>query len=449
MVAVLSKSGIRLMPTSNYKARRLLKSKRAKIYQYRPFTIQLTDREDGNVQPVELKCDTGYLHVGVSIVSQKHEYVRAQFDLLKDETERHNDCRKYRRQRRNRLRYRRARFDNRKSTKPEGWLAPSIRHKMEAHIEIFRMYEAVIPISLAFLEMGQFDTQVLKAIEEGKELPVGVDYQRGERYMIATLREAVFTRDDHSCICCKRSVKDGAILHVHHLGYRFGDRSNRLSNLGTVCEKCHTPANHKEGGRIYDLKPKLRHFKGATFMTMVRWQLLGQLKKQFPDVEFHVTYGAATKEARHCLHILKSHSNDAYAMGHFHPKHRAKEEIWEKRRRNNRILEKFYDAKYIDSRDGKKKTGQQLFCGRSKRNQNTNTENLHRYRSKKVSKGRRSIRRNHYSLRPGDTILFQNFKYKVAGVQNHGDYVKLKDGKVVPVKKVTCLNHCNGWAILG
>ena len=54
MVAVLSKSGIRLMPTSNYKARRLLKSKRAKIYQYRPFTIQLTDREDGNVQPVEL-----------------------------------------------------------------------------------------------------------------------------------------------------------------------------------------------------------------------------------------------------------------------------------------------------------------------------------------------------------------------------------------------------------
>ncbi|SFU57530.1 RRXRR domain-containing protein [Butyrivibrio sp. INlla21] len=55
MVAVLSKTGIRLMPTTNYKARKLLKSRRAVIYQYRPFTIRLLDREDGNVQIVEFK----------------------------------------------------------------------------------------------------------------------------------------------------------------------------------------------------------------------------------------------------------------------------------------------------------------------------------------------------------------------------------------------------------
>lgn len=449
MVAVLSNSGIRLMPTSNCKARKLLKKNRAKIYQYRPFTIQLLDREKGDVQPIEFKCDTGYFHVGVSIASQKHEYVSAQFDLLRDETERHNDCRKYRRQRRNRLRYRKVRFDNRKATKPKGWLAPSIRHKMESHIEIFRMYNTVIPITTAVLEMGQFDTQVLKAIEEGVEPPVGCDYQHGERYGIATLREAVFARDCYICICCGRSLKDGAILHVHHMGYRHGDRSNRLSNLATVCEKCHTPASHKEGGALYDLKPRLKNFKGATFMTTVRWQLFGLLKDQLPNVEFHITYGVMTKEARRILHIPKSHSNDAYLMGSFRPKHRAKEELWKKRRRNNRILEKFYDAKYMDSRDGKKKSGQQLFCGRSKRNKNTNTENLHIYRAKKVSKGRRSIRRNYYSLRPGDTVLFQGSKCKVIGVQNHGDYVKLTNGKVVAIKKVVCLNHCNGWVLSG
>ena len=42
--------------------------------------------------------------------------------------------------------------------------------------------------------MGNFDTQVLKAKEEGRPLPQGVDYQHGERYSIATLREAVFAR---------------------------------------------------------------------------------------------------------------------------------------------------------------------------------------------------------------------------------------------------------------
>ena len=39
MVAVISNSGIPLMPTSEYRARRFLKSGRAKIYKYRPFMI--------------------------------------------------------------------------------------------------------------------------------------------------------------------------------------------------------------------------------------------------------------------------------------------------------------------------------------------------------------------------------------------------------------------------
>lgn len=39
MVAVLSKTGIRLMPTSSYRARKLLAKKKAVICGYRPFTI--------------------------------------------------------------------------------------------------------------------------------------------------------------------------------------------------------------------------------------------------------------------------------------------------------------------------------------------------------------------------------------------------------------------------
>ena len=82
-VAVISKSGIRLMPTSEYRARHLLKLGKAVIEQYRPiFTIRLTEREDGDIQLIEYASDTGYQHVGVSIKSEKHEFVHAQYDML-------------------------------------------------------------------------------------------------------------------------------------------------------------------------------------------------------------------------------------------------------------------------------------------------------------------------------------------------------------------------------
>ena len=170
--------------------------------------------------------------------------------------------------------------------------------------------------------MGNFDTQVLKAVEEGKPLPQGSDYQYGERYGIATLREAVFLRDGYKCQCCEKTVKDGAILHVHHIKYRSQGGTNRMSNLITVCDKCHTPQNHKPGGKLWNWKPKLAEFKGASYMTSIRWMLYNEVTALLPNRSIHITYGAKTKESRRELDIEKSHVNDAYVMGLFHPKHR-------------------------------------------------------------------------------------------------------------------------------
>ena len=48
MVAVVTNTGRPLMPTSTYRARKLLKGGRAVIYKYRPyFTIMLVDRKKG------------------------------------------------------------------------------------------------------------------------------------------------------------------------------------------------------------------------------------------------------------------------------------------------------------------------------------------------------------------------------------------------------------------
>ena len=387
--------------------------------------------------------DTGYIHIGVSVKSEKHEYLGLQVDTLTDEKTKHDDRRMYRRQRRNRKRYRKPRFDNRK--RETGWLAPSLEHKKEIHLQIITAVCEVYPIADIALEMGNFDTQVLKAQEEGKPLPQGTDYQHGERYGIATLREAVFTRDGYKCQCCNRGIKEGAILHVHHIQYRSQGGTNRMSNLITLCEKCHTPANHKPGGKLYGWKPKVASFKGATYMTAVRWQLYDKVK-EISECGVHITYGAVTKDRRRSLDIGKSHVNDAFVMGRFHPKHRSTPVLYKKKRRNNRCLEKFYDAKYIDSRNGKKRSGQELFNGRISRNHKKDSEDLHRYRKKKVSRGKRTIRVQRYKIQPHDIVLFDGKKYETTGCHNKGTRaILLPEKKSKSVEKLTIYKYAGGY----
>lgn len=247
-VCVLSNSGERLMPTFRLgKVRRLLKDGKAKIVKHHPFTIQLLYDSKTNTQPIEICEDVGYNYIGISVKSESHEYVSAQYDTLQDEKEHHDDCRKYRRTRRNRLRYRKPRFDNRKRS--EGWLAPSLEHKKQLNIRLIERYVSVIPITRATVEVGSFDTMLLQAIQKGESKPEGVDYQKGPRYNLATLREAVFYRDNYTCQVCGRKIADGAILHMHHMFYwkgRDGEKTEyvwaardsfRGSQCGVVCSR--------------------------------------------------------------------------------------------------------------------------------------------------------------------------------------------------------------------
>lgn len=451
MVFVISSTGKKLMPTSEYRARKLLKNNKAKICKYTPFTIQLLLKEDGETQPIEYCCDTGYQHIGISIKSEKKEYVNEQRDLLRDEVEKYNDCRKYRRTRRNRLRYRKARWNNRRNNQMcKDGFTPSIRNKRDIHINLFKMYYEICPITKVIFEMGQFDTQLLKAIEEGKPLPEGIDYQQGEGYGYTTLREAVFSRDNYTCkVCKKNAFKHNKILRIHHIGYLNNDRTNRMSNLFTVCTDCHTPKNHQPGGKLYDLKPKLSNFKGATFMTMVRWDILDKLKKIDDNLDIELTYGALTKLKRKTLNLKKSHNNDAYSMGEYHPVYREDFKHYQKLRRNNRILSKFYDAKYTDIRDGSIKSGKQLSCNRTNRKEQRNSDKNERiYRGHKVSKGKTVVRNQHYQYRPNDIVWFEGKKYYIKGCFDYGKRVRLDNNKSIYTNSITKHLFVNGWNIL-
>ena len=99
-------------------------------------------------------------------------------------------------------------------------------------------------------------------------------------------------------------------------------------------------------------------------MSTVRWAMYRRLVKTHPDVDIHIQYGAKTSITRQERHIAKTHANDAYCIGTLHPRHRTAELIYQKKRRNNRILTKFYDAKYIDIRADTRKRMSAFTVGR-------------------------------------------------------------------------------------
>lgn len=444
MVFVISKNGERLMPTKRLgKVRHLLKNNKAVVFKYNPFTVQLTYDTKSYIQPMELCMDTGYEHIGLSVKSKTTEYISGQYDMLANEKQHHDDCRKYRRTRRNRLRYRKPRFNNRVSSEKEGWLAPSLKHKADLHIDVIKKYISIMPIIDIYVEVGQFDTTVLASVQAGLPIPEGVDYQYGPNYGINTLREAVFQRDNYTCQFCGRSsFKDNAILHMHHMLFWKNRHGNSLKELATCCDRCHTPANHQKDGLLWGKEIKFKGVPEAAFMNSVKWYVYNETKKL--GINTHLTYGVATKEARLTLNLEKSHINDAYSMGNYHPDDRVIPMYFKKKRRNNRVLSKFYDAKYIDARTGKKATGKELYNGRIKRNHNLDSENFHKYRAKKVSKGRTSVRTKRYNIQPGDIVLFEGQKYVSRGCHCKGNRVILDDGKSVSVKKIKILKKIGG-----
>ena len=77
-VFVIADNGTRLMPTSRYRARKLLNAGKAVIYKYQPFTIRLGQASQRNTQPIELCIDTGSEHIGIYVKSEKHGYIHAQ-----------------------------------------------------------------------------------------------------------------------------------------------------------------------------------------------------------------------------------------------------------------------------------------------------------------------------------------------------------------------------------
>jgi hypothetical protein len=442
IVYVVSKSGKPLMPTKRLgKVRRLLKSGQANVFRYESFTIQLLYETTEYTQDVTLGVDAGYQTIGFSATTETQELIAGELELLSLMSERLKARAMYRNNRRSRTRYRPPRFNNRR--RPKGWLAPSIQHKLSSHIRLVDILGSILPITKIYVEVANFDIQAIKNPEIS---PIG--YQQGEQAGFWNLREYILHRDGHKCQNpnCKNRAKE-LYLSVHHIGYWKKDRTDRPSNLITLCTKCHSPKNHLPKGLLYGWQPAVKSFKAETFMTTVRWRLTNELSATH-------TYGYITKSGRIALTLPKTHYNDAFVIAGGSTQKRATPIQMGQKRRNNRKLERFYDAKYIDkrtiglSKKPKVASGQELSSGRRTRNKNLSGPNLRIHRGKKVGKGRRSIRRKRYPLQPLDLVRFQGKKCVVKGTHSYGRRVRLiyKDGEVfdASVRQVTPIQMKSG-----
>lgn len=300
MVYVINKNGNPLMLCKEAKARHLLRDKKAKVVKKIPFTIQLLFDCEENVQSISLGIDAGSKHIGVSATTESKVLYEADVELRNDVVDLISTKRESRKTRRNRkTRYRKARFNNRK--KEEGWLAPSVRQKIETHIQVVRDVHKILPISKITVETVSFDIQKIKNPDiQGEE------YQQGDQLDFWNTREYVLFRDGHTCQCCKGKSGD-KILNVHHIESRKvgGDA---LNNLITLCETCHT-GYHKGTVTLPKSIKRGASYKDAAFMGVMRWAFYDELKKNYPDV--HMTFGYITKDTRIKNELPKDHYIDA------------------------------------------------------------------------------------------------------------------------------------------
>jgi 5-methylcytosine-specific restriction endonuclease McrA len=236
----------------------------------------------------------------------------------------------FRRNRRYRkTRHRKARFLNRANSKKKDRLPPSVKSKVQSHVDEIEFCKKILPVRKIVLEVSQFDTALMKNPALINEKIKRWGYQKGFNYGYSSRREAVIHRDNYTCRCCgKRHTR----LEVHHIVFRSQGGTDDEKNLITLCKDCHDAIHN--GTLVLTKKPRRLSLKHATHMSIIRSRLL----KIYPDaIE---TFGFVTKENRNNLNLQKGHFIDACVIASGGKEFKQSDLLFKKRRvpRQNRQL---------------------------------------------------------------------------------------------------------------
>ena len=319
MVFVLSHDRKPLDPTSHRRAGLLLKKGRAAVFRRYPFTIILKDRlaAESVTHPHRLKLDPGSKTTGIAVVAEDFGKLSRgttgrvvwagelthRGQAIRDALLSRRASRRSRRQRK--TRYRQPRFLNRR--RPEGWLAPSLQHRVDTTLTWVRRLLRVVPVAAISTELVRFDTQ----LRENAEIS-GVEYQQGTLAGYE-VRQYLLEKWGRRCAYC--GAKDTP-LQVEHILPRARGGSDRISNLSLACEPC----NIKKGTQTAeefghpDIQAQARRpLKDAAAVNTTRWAMYQHLVATGLPVE--VGTGGRTKFNRTCLGLEKAHWHDAACVG--------------------------------------------------------------------------------------------------------------------------------------
>jgi 5-methylcytosine-specific restriction endonuclease McrA len=329
-VFVLDRHKKPLMPCREKRARKLLKSGRARVHRLMPFTIRLVDRcvDASALQPIKLKLDPGSKTTGMALVREVETvdndtgeiHMRAHvlnlFELHhrgRQISESLTARRQMRRRRRGNLRYRAPRFLNR-GNQGKGWIAPSLQHRVETIRAWVTRFQRLTPLAGIAQELVRFDLQQM----ENPEIS-GIQYQQGTLARYET-REYLLNKWGRECAYCGAK---NTLLQIEHLQPKAQGGNDRISNLTLACPPC----NQKKGSQALQVflekDPKRlarilaqakAPLKDAAAVNTTRWALFNALNATGLPVT--TGSGGLTKFNRLNLGIPKTHALDAACVGH-------------------------------------------------------------------------------------------------------------------------------------
>lgn len=327
-VFVLDKKKAPLMPCTEKRARLLLKRGRAVVVRVYPFTIRLKDRVGGEIQSLRLGIDPGSKITGLMLARESEksdlesgEIKRTRHVLWLAELSHRGHSisealtarRSMRRARRGRnTLYRKARFLNR-GNKKEGWLAPSLQHRVDTVISWVTHLRNWAPLSSISQELVRFDMHKMQNPEIS-----GIEYQQGTLAGYE-LKEYLLEKWGRKCAYCESL---NVPLQIEHIHPKAKGGSNRANNLTLACGACNMakgaqPASIFLAKKPHILEKILAHSKkslnDASAVNSTRWALFNELKTSGLPIETGT--GGLTKWNRYSLNIPKSHALDALCVG--------------------------------------------------------------------------------------------------------------------------------------
>ena len=344
VVYVLSHNGRPLMPTTRCgHVRILLKEKKARVVERKPFTIQLDFETEEVTQTLYLGIDPGRTNVGVAVVRKDGECVfsaqlttrnkdvpklmkaRKQYRMAHRRLKRR--CKRQRRAKAagtispkgalNRMlpgckepitckgiRNKEARFNNRR--RPAGWLTPTANQLLLTHINLVKKLQKFLPITDVILEVNRFAFMAMDNPHIQRW-----QYQRGPLYGKGSVEEAVYATQDGHCLFC-----DNGIDHYHHVIPRRKNGSDTLENRVGLCGFHHQLVHTEEAWtkKMSSKKAGMnKKYHTLSVLNQIIPSLMEQLAEMFPQHTFTTT-GRDTYAFREDYSIQKDHYLDAYCI---------------------------------------------------------------------------------------------------------------------------------------